>query len=162
MPVHTTRSVGGFVAILVIAGCTLGRTAPTVPAGADVPQDLVVSDWQAAAGYAGVPLFAPASGDLGSATITVRGVPGDPIRPIDVRYEGGLHLVETHRDVLPPPDDPAEEIPVRGADQAWRGEVRGTDYLYVRRGDTLILLDGRTDEARIQIAESLAPVAVPP
>lgn len=112
--------------------------------------------WSAASQIAGVPLFSP-SLQIGTPTIAARGVPGDPSRPITATYAHGVQIIEAERGVLPGPD-PSERVSVLGADEAWRGEVAGVRYLYVRRGPTLVILFGAADAELMAIARSLRPV----
>ena len=150
------------ILILVAAVCllTLALVSPgdRLPADSDLPREQRVGGWQKAAEFACTDTFKPASvpGDANEPKLTVRGIPGDSSRPLAAEYGGGLVIREAHVDVDPQlEDEPAE---VEGADDAWWGTVRGKTYLYVRRGETLVILSGLSREDLIQTASSLRPV----
>lgn len=155
------RDVLIFLLAALIAGPLFWLALPAPakfapPSGADLPRHDPIASWSAASQIAGVPLFAP-SLQLGTPTIAARGVPGDPSRPIFATYADGVQVIEAERGVLPGPD-PSEELSLVGADQAWRGEVAGVTYLYVRRGPTLVILSGAPDAELMAVALSLRPV----
>lgn len=107
---------------------------------------------------AGVSLYAPPADVTGEPTLEVRGVAGDPTRPVWATYEDGLRMIQAHRDVLPAPEDESESFPVPGADEAWRGDAGDEPYVLIRRGDTLVLLSGATEERMVAVGSALAPV----
>lgn len=102
----------------------------------DQPAEQVVDDWPTAAALAGVTIAAPLDPDLAGPEILVRGVEGDPTRPVDATWSSGLRIIQAHRDVMEPPE-PSETITLTGVDEAWEAEVRGVETLYARRGRTL-------------------------
>ena len=59
-------------------------------------------------------------------------------------------------DVDPQLEDEAAEV--EEADDAWWATVQEARYLYVRRGDTLVILSGGPEEELIRTAGSLRPV----
>lgn len=123
---------------------------------AAMPGEQEVTGWDEAAALAGVPLYAP-RGEAGLDSLKVHGVAGDPIRPVEARFEGGLTLLQTHRDVLP-----AEKIgplvSVPGADDAWWQVANDGRRLAVRYGDTLVLAWGLSDQELVAFASELARV----
>ncbi len=143
------RSIVICVALLA-AGCTTAPAHASVAPDADIPLRQGVESWAEAATLAGVPLYAPPADLAGEPTLEVRGVAGDPTRPVWATYDDGLRMIQAHRDVLPAPDDPAEFFPVPGADEAWRGDAGDQPYVLIRRGDTLILLSGAADELMVR------------
>lgn len=147
---------------LLAIGCTAGPLTPTVAPEADLPLRQPVASWNEAASLAGVPLFAPPEGTAGVPSLEVRGVAGDPTRPVWATYPSGLQMIQAHRDVIPPPEEEDELIQVAGADQAWRGDASGREYLLARRGETLVLLSGRPDDEMIALAGALEPVGTEP
>lgn len=148
------------VAALVAAATTWLAVSPpsdfATVSGADLPRHDPVGSWSAASQIAGVPLFSP-SLQLGTSRISARGVPGDASRPIVATYANGVQVIEAERGVLPGPEL-GEQVSLVGADEAWRGEVAGVTYLYVRRGSTLVILSGGPDAELMAIARSLRPV----
>jgi hypothetical protein len=52
----------------------------------------------------------------------------------------------------------AEPAEVEGADDAWWGMVREKRYLYVERGEILVIMSGMSREVLIRTAGSLRPV----
>ncbi len=86
----------------------------------------------------------------------MRGIPGDSSRPLVAEYENGLAVGQAHVDVDPQLEDqPAE---VEGADDAWWGTVGEETYLYVERGETLVIMSGPSRRDLILTAGSLKPV----
>lgn len=129
-----------------------------LPADSDLPKEQRVGGWQDAADLARIDTFKPASLPEveDGPKLTVRGVPGDSSRPLAAEYGHGLVIREAYVDVDPQlEDEPAE---VDGADRAWWGTVRGKEYLYVLRSETLIILSGLPREDLIPTASSLEPV----
>jgi len=151
------------VAFGLVVGAAIAALAPVGPArpavlvGLDVPQALIVADWAAAESLAGIDLYRPADGVRDPPRLVVRGVPGDPTRPVAATWDDGLEVVQAHRDVLPGPD-PGELINIPGADEAWRATVHERDYVYARRDDVLVLLSGRPDPELVTLAGALMPV----
>ena len=88
--------------------------------------------------------------------LTVRGIPGDSSRPLADEYGNGLLVRQAHVDVDPQLEDESAEV--EGADDAWWGMVREKRYLYVVRGETLVILSGLSREDLIRTADSLGPV----
>lgn len=146
-------------AVLLAAGCSASTAGPTVAPDADLPLHQQVASWAEAAALAGVPLYAPQDATFGDPVLEVRGVAGDPTRPVWATYESGLRMIQAHRDVLPPPEDESEFFEVTGADEAWRGDAGGEPYVLVRRGETLVLFAGAADQAMVDAAEALEPVS---
>ena len=129
----------------------------TLPADSDLPREQRVNGWQKAAELARTETFEPTYVP-GSAkpTLTVRGIPGDSSRPLAADYGNGLLVRQAQVDVDPQlEDEPAE---VEGADDAWWGAVREKRYLYVVRGETLVIMSGLSREDMIRTADSLRPV----
>jgi hypothetical protein len=148
------------ILILVAEVCllVLASSEEDLPADSDLPREQRVDGWQEAAGLAGTDIFKPASVPEGAneSKLTVRGIPGDSSRPLAAEYRGGLVIREAHVDVDPQlEDEPAE---VDGADAAWWGTVRGETYLYVHRGETLVVLSGLPRKDLTLTASSLRPV----
>jgi hypothetical protein len=146
--------VAAEVCLLVVA---LASPENTLPADSDLPREQRVSEWRRAAELARTDTFEPTFVPGGAKPeLTVRGIPGDSSRPLAAEYGNGLLVRQAHVDVDPQlEDEPAE---VEGADDAWWGMVRKTRYLYVERGETLVIMSGLSREDLIQIADSLRPV----
>ena len=128
-----------------------------LPTNSDLPREQRVSSWQKAAELAQTDTFEPTSlpGNE-KPRLTVRGIPGDSSRPLAAEYGDGLVIRQAHVDVDPQlEDEPAE---VEGSDDAWWGTIREKRYLYVVRGETLVILSGLSRENLIQTADSLRPV----
>ena len=142
------------VCLLVLA---LASHEAEFPANSDLPREQRVSGWLKAAELARTDTFEPTSlSGSEKPELTVRGIPGDSSRPLAAEYRGGLVIREAHVDVDPQlEDEPAE---VDGADAAWWGTVRGETYLYVQRGETLVILSGLPREDLTLTASSLRPV----
>ena len=143
------------VCLLVIA---LSSPDDTLPPDSDLPREQRVGGWQKAANLAGTDTFKPATvpGGANEPKLTVRGIPGDSSRPLAAEYGDDLVIRQAHVDVDPQlEDEPAE---VEGADEAWWGTVRDETYLYVVRGETLVMLSGLPREDLIQTASSLRHV----
>jgi hypothetical protein len=83
----------------------------------------------------------------------VRGIPGDSSRPLAAEYENGLLVRQAQLDVDPQLED--EPAKVDGADDAWWGTVREKTYLYIVRGETLVIMSGLSREELIRTADSL-------
>ena len=152
----------GIALLLIVAAevclLVLASSEEKLPAGSDLPREQRVSGWQEAANLARTDTFKPTSvpEDADGPKLTVRGIPGDSSRPLAAEYGDGLVIREAHMDVDPQlEDEPAE---VEGADDAWWGTVREETYLYVKRGETLVILSGLTREDLLQTASSLEPV----
>ena len=148
--------------ILVAEVCLLALAFASpeykLPADSDLPKEQRVGGWQDAADLARIDTFKPASLPEveNGPKLTVRGVPGDSSRPLAAEYGHGLVIREASVDVDPQlEDEPAE---VDGADRAWWGTVGGKAYLYVVRGETLVILSGLPREGLIETANSLRPV----
>ena len=138
---------------------TLALASPDdkLPAGSDLPREQRVSGWQKAAELARTDTFEPTSlSGSEKPELTVRGIPGDSSRPLAADYRDGLVIREAHVDVDPQLEDESAEV--EGADDAWWGTVRDKTYLYVVRGETLVILSGLSREDLIQTADSLRPV----
>ena len=137
----------------------LALAAPrnTLPAGSDLPREQRASGWRKAAELARTDTFQPTFVPGGARSeLTVRGIPGDGSRPLTAEYGNGLIVRQAHIDIDPQlEDEPAE---VEGADDAWWGLVREKRYLYVVRGETLVIMSGLSREALIRTAGSLRPV----
>lgn len=145
----------GLVAGVALALAVLPR-ADLGPEVAAKPGAQRLDGWAEAAAVAGITLYAP-SGEANAAEIVVRGVAGDATRPIEARFEGGLVLVQAHRDLLPP-ETGGQLIRVPGADDGWWQSASDGRRLAVRFGDTLVLLTGATDDDLLETARKLAPV----
>lgn len=148
------------VAVGVVCLIALWVLAPSEDeprADLDLPREQRVGGWPDAARLARTDTFEPTYlPGGGEPKLTVRGVPGDSSRPLTAEYEGGLIVRQAHVDVDPQlHDEPAE---VDGASDAWWGSVEKKEYLYVRRGSTLVILSGRSGEELIRTAGSLKPV----
>lgn len=144
--------------VCLIALWALAPSEDEPRADLDLPREQRVDGWPDAARLARTGTFEPTylPGDSGGPKLTVRGVPGDSSRPLTAEYEGGLLVRQAHVDVDPQlRDEPAE---VDGADDAWWGSVKEAEYLYVRRGETLVILSGRPGKELIRTAGSLKPV----
>lgn len=126
-------------------------------ADSDLPREQRVSGWRKAAELARTDTFEPTNEPGGARPeLTVRGIPGDSSRPLVAEYENGLAVRQAHVDVDPQlEDEPAE---VEGADDAWWGTVGEETYLYVERGETLVIMTGLSREDLIRTAGSLKPV----
>jgi hypothetical protein len=142
------------VCLLVVA---LVSPENTLPADSDLPREQRVSGWLKAAELARTDTFEPTYVPGGAKPeVTVRGIPGDSSSPLAAEYGNGLVVRQAHSDVDPQlKDEPAE---VEGADDAWWGMVREKRYLYVERGETLVIMSGLSREDLIQTADSLRPV----
>ncbi len=149
----------GLVAGLILGASLAVAFLPAARFGGDAaprPQSEQVDSWTDAACLAGVPLFAPPGRD-GPDELAVYGVPGDATRPVEVRFDDGLRVVQAHRDVLPPAAS-GRLASVSGADDAWWHSAEGTEYLVVRHGETLVILSGLPDDALVEVASTLEPV----
>jgi hypothetical protein len=142
------------VSLFILA---LASPENTLPADSDLPREQRVSGWRNAAELARTDTFEPTSVPGGARPeLTVRGIPGDSSRPLAAEYGNGLLVRQAHIDIDPQlEDEPAE---VEGADEAWWGMVREKRYLYVVRGETLVILSGLSREDLIRTAGSLRPV----
>lgn len=140
--------------LLTLPACSQGR----LQEDADLPRDQRVNGWPEAAELARTDTFEPThlAGEASEPKLTVRGVPGDSSRPLAAEYPGGLLIRQAHVDVDPQLED--EPARVDEADDAWWGTVQGSTHLYVRRGETLVILSGRPREDLIRAAGSLRPV----
>jgi hypothetical protein len=129
----------------------------TLPADSDLPREQRVNGWRKAAELARTDTFEPTFVPGGAKpTLTVRGIPGDTSRPLAAEYGNDLLVRQAHIDVDPQLED--ESVEVEGADGAWWGMVREKRYLYVVRGETLVIMSGLSRAALIQTADSLRPV----
>jgi hypothetical protein len=129
----------------------------TLPADSDLPSEQRVSGWRKAAELAGTDTFEPTYVPGGARlTLTMRGIPGDSSRPLAAEYGNGLIVRQAHVDVDPQLEDESAEV--EGADDAWWGMVTEKRYLYVVRGETLVIMSGLSREDLIQTADSLRPV----
>jgi hypothetical protein len=146
--------VAAEVCLLVVA---LASPENTLPANSDLPREQRVSGWRKAAELARTDTFEPTYVPGGAKPeLTVRGIPGDSSRPLAAVYGNGLLVRQAHVDVDPQlEDEPAE---VERADDAWWGMVREKRYLYVERGETLVIMSGLSREDLIQTTSSLRPV----
>jgi arabinan endo-1,5-alpha-L-arabinosidase len=139
--------------------------APVTPApsmgpdtwAADLPAAQAVPDWATAAAMAGIPLFAPSGFDRGAPQIAVRGVPGDPTRPVDAVWPDGLRIIQADRTVMEPPE-PSETFPMAGVDEAWTAAVHEVETLYARRGRSLAILTGAPLEQLRKVADGMRRV----
>jgi hypothetical protein len=141
--------------LLVLA---LASPEDELPVDSDLPRGQRVSGWKKAAELAGTATFEPTSlpGSADKPELTVRGITGDSSRPLAAEYGNSLIVRQAHEDVDPQLEDkPAE---VEGADGAWWGTVREKRYLYVVKGETLIIMSGLSREDLIRTAGSLRPV----
>jgi hypothetical protein len=129
----------------------------TFPADSDLPRDQRVSGWKRAAELARTDTFAPTHVPGGAKPeLTVRGIPGDSSRPLAAEYENDLLVTQAHLDVDPQLE--AEPAKVEGADDAWWGTVREKTYLYIVRGETLVIMSGLSREELIRTADSLRQI----
>jgi len=129
----------------------------TLPADSDLPREQRVSGWKVAAELARTDTFEPTSvPGSEKPRLTERGIPGDSSRPLAAEYGNGLVLRQAHVDVDPQLEDESAEV--EGADDAWWGMLREKWYLYVVRGETLVIMSGLPKEDLIQTADSLRPV----
>ena len=129
----------------------------TLPADSDLPREQHVSGWRKAAELARTDTFEPTYVPGGARPeLTVHGIPGDSSRPLAAEYGNGLLVRQAHVDVDPQLED--ESAAVEGADDAWWGTVREKTYLYIVRGETLVIMSGLSREDLIRTAGSLRPV----
>jgi uncharacterized protein YjeT (DUF2065 family) len=147
--------------VVVAEGCLLmlALAAPrnTLPAGSDLPREQRASGWRKAAELARTETFEPTLLPGGAKlTLTVRGIPGDTSRPLAAEYGNGLLVRQAHVDVDPQLEDETAKVEV--ANDAWWGMVGEKSYLYVVRGETLVILSGLSREDLIRTADSLRPV----
>ena len=142
-------------AVCVLALLAITPTEDGVPTGSDIPREELVRGWPQAARLARTDTFEPAylPNGTGEPTLTVRGVPGDSSRPVSAAYGSGLVVRQAHIDVDPQLEDESAEVD--GADDAWWGTVQETTHLYVRRGETLVILSGVPEDELIRTAVSL-------
>ena len=142
------------VCLLVVA---LASRENTLPADSDLPREQRVNGWRKVAELARTETFEPTYVPGGAKPeLTVRGIPGDSSRPLAAEYGNGLIVRQAHVDVDPQlEDEPAEVI---GADDAWWGMIREKRYLYVVKGETLVIMSGMSREDLIRTAGSLKPV----
>ena len=146
--------VAAEVCLLVFA---LASSENRLPAGSDLPRVQLVGGWRKAAELARTDTFEPTFVPGGAKPeLTVRGIPGDSSRPLAAEYRNGLHIRQAHVDVDPQLEDESAEV--EGADDAWWGMVREKRYLYVVRGETLVIMSGLSREDLIRTAGSLRPV----
>ena len=146
--------VAAEVCLLILA---LASPENTLPADSDLPREQRVNGWRKVAELARTETFEPTSVPGGAKpTLTVRGIPGDTSRPLSAEYENGLLVRQAHVDVDPQLEDESAEV--EGADDAWWGMVREKRYLYVVRGETLVIMSGLSREDLIRTAGSLRPV----
>jgi len=140
--------------LLVLA---LASREVRLPADSDLPREQRVSGWRKAAELARTDTFKPTyMPGSEKPKLTVRGIPGDSSRPLAAEYGIGLLVRQAQIDADPQLEDkPAE---VEGADDAWWGTVREKWYLYVVKGETLVIMSGLSREDLIRIAGSLRPV----
>jgi hypothetical protein len=154
--VRTLRIVLLLVVIVEVCLLVVALASPetTLPADSDLPREQRVSGWRKAAELARTDTFEPTYVPGGAKPeLTVRGIPGDSSRPLAAEYGNGLLIRQAHIDVDPQlEDEPAE---VEGADDAWWGMIREKRYLYVQRGETLVILSGLSREDLIRTAGSL-------
>jgi hypothetical protein len=128
-----------------------------LPADSDLPREQRAIGWRKAAELARTDTFEPtAVPESEKPELTVRGIPGDSSRPLAAEYGNGLLVRQAHVDVDPQLEDESAEV--EGADDAWWGMVREKRYLYVVRGETLVILSGLSREDLIRTAGSLRPV----
>jgi hypothetical protein len=150
------------IALLVVLAaevCLLALAIPEdkLPAHADLPREQRVNGWRKAAELARTETFEPTYVPGGAKPeLTVRGIPGDSSRPLAAEYGNGLLVRQAHVDVDPQLEDESAEV--EGADDAWWGMVREKRYLYVVRGETLVIMSGLSREDLIRTAGSLRPV----
>ena len=146
--------VAAEVCLLLLA---LASPENELPADSDLPREQRVIGWRKAAELARTDTFEPTYVPGGAKPqLTVRGIPGDSSRPLAAEYGNGLLVRQAHVDVdLQLEAEPAK---VEGADDAWWGMVREKRYLYVERGETLVIMSGMSREVLIRTAGSLRPV----
>jgi hypothetical protein len=136
---------------------TLASPQDELPADSDLPREQRVSGWRKATELARTDTFEPTSvPGSEKPELTVHGIPGDSSRPLAAEYGNGLLVRQAHVDVDPQLEDESAEV--EGADDAWWGMVREKRYLYVERGETLVILSGLSREDLIRTAGSLTPV----
>ncbi len=146
--------VAAEVCLLILA---LASPKNTLPADSDLPREQRVSGWRKAAELARTDTFEPTYVPGGAKPeLTVRGIPGDSSRPLAAKYGNGLVVRQAHVDVDPQLEDESAEV--KGADDAWWGKVREKRYLYVERGETLVIMSGLSREDLIRTASSLRSV----
>jgi hypothetical protein len=146
--------VAAEVCLLVFA---LASRENRPPSDSDLPRDQRVSGWKRAAELARTETFEPTSvPGSEKPELTVHGIPGDSSRPLAAEYGNGLVVRQAHVDIDPQLEDESAEV--EGADDAWWGMVREKRYLYVVRGETLVILSGLSREDLIRTAGSLRPV----
>ncbi len=152
--------VAAAAVLCVVAFLALTPPEGELPADSDLPREQSVDGWSGAADLAGTNTFEPAilPEGAGAPELTVRGIPGDSSRPVTAEYGGGLVIRQAHVDVDPQLEDEAAEV--EGSDDAWWGTVQENTYLYVRKGETLVILSGASEEELIQTASSLEAVEV--
>jgi hypothetical protein len=142
------------VSLLILA---LASPENTLPADSDLPRVQRVNGWREAAELARTDTFEPTFVPGGAKpTLTVHGIPGDTSRPLAAEYGNGLLVRQAHVDVDPQLEDESAEV--EGADDAWWGMVSEKRYLYVQRGETLVIMSGLSREDLIRTADSLRPV----
>jgi hypothetical protein len=136
---------------------TLASPQDELPADSDLPREQRVSGWRKATELARTHTFEPTfvPGDA-KPKLTVHGIPGDSSRPLAAEYANGLLVRQAHVDVDPQLEDESAEV--EEADDAWWGMVREKRYLYVERGETLVIMSGLPREDLIRTASSLRPV----
>jgi hypothetical protein len=138
--------VAAEVCLLIVA---LASPENTLPADSDLPREQRVNGWRKAVELARTETFEPTSVPAGARPeLTVRGIPGDSSRPLAAEYGSGLLVRQSHVDVDPQLEDESAEV--EGADDAWWGMVREKRYLYVKRGETLVIMSGLSREALIR------------
>ena len=144
--------------IIVLMLWAIRPSEDKVQADRDLPRKQRVSGWREAAKIAGIDTFEPTylPQGAGDPELTVRGIPGDSSRPLAAEYRDGLVLREAHVDVAPGLVDESAEV--SGADEAWWGTVRESTHLYVRRGETLVILSRQSRDELVRVAGSLRPV----
>jgi len=158
---HIRGIAAGVLCAVVVTSLVLQYHSlrPSHPAiwSFDSPRQDQVNTWGQAAGLAHVSLQRPTRlpANAGKPRIVVRGIPGDPTRPVAVRYHG-LHLVEAPTAIDPQIRDNQEVVAY--ANDAWSAKIQGTVHLFVRRGATLAELWGRSVEVMISVAESFHKV----
>jgi hypothetical protein len=142
---------------LCLLAFALAPREDRLPADSDLPRDQRVSGWRKAAELARTDTFEPTYVPGGARPeLTVHGIPGDSSRPLAAEYGNGLLVRQAHVDVDPQLEDESAEV--EAADDAWWGMVREKRYLYVQRGETLVIMSGLSREDLIRTAGSLRPV----
>jgi hypothetical protein len=145
------------VAEACLLAWALASPGDELPADSDLPREQRVSGWRKAAELARTETFEPTNTPGGAKpALTVRGIPGDSSRPLAAEYENGLLVREAQIDVDPQLED--EPAKVEGADDAWWGTVGDKTYLYVVKGETLVIMSGSSRGDLIQTAGSLKRV----